>query len=358
MRAGPSWSGGTSPSRRCSADWWTPDDLRVSELVFEATPGGRIVLEYRDVEDADGSDVVVGRAEGVVDDVVPGERLAYRSSPTLPDGSLAFTGHVEIDLLPTDAGTDLDVQFRITDSTVDSAEFIAGIELGFGQSLDKLAAAIAAEPQTHPPHRKQEHEVTEQTGGRRVVANIALSLDGRYAAPDNPIDMRWVVPYATTDVARDHLTSLWEPATTGVMGRVNAEGFLGFWPTVIDMDGADPRDVGFAKWLVNTEKVVFSSSLREAPWERTTLVDKPAAEVIAELKGTEGGDIWVLSSASIIKALLAADQVDRLALVIAPVFLGGGPRLFDDGLPTGQWTLASQAAGDQGTLCLVYDRVR
>ena len=139
------WRHLTEPS--LLADWWTPDDLRVSELVFEATPGGRIVLEYRDVEDADGSDVVVGRAEGVVDDVVPGERLAYRSSPTLPDGSLAFTGHVEIDLLPTDAGTDLDVQFRITDSTVDSAEFIAGIELGFGQSLDKLAAAIAAEPQ-------------------------------------------------------------------------------------------------------------------------------------------------------------------------------------------------------------------
>ena len=139
------WRHLTEPS--LLADWWTPDDLRVSELVFEATPGGRIVLEYRDVEDADGSDVVVGRAEGVVDDVLPGERLAYRSSPTLPDGSLAFTGHVEIDLLPTDAGTDLDVQFRITDSTVDSAEFIAGIELGFGQSLDKLAAAIAADPQ-------------------------------------------------------------------------------------------------------------------------------------------------------------------------------------------------------------------
>ena len=139
------WRHLTEPS--LLADWWTPDDLRVSELVFEATPGGRIVLEYRDVEDADGSDVVVGRAEGVVDDVLPGERLAYRSSPTLPDGSLAFTGHVEIDLLPTDAGTDLDVQFRITDSTVDSAEFIAGIELGFGQSLDKLAAVIAADPQ-------------------------------------------------------------------------------------------------------------------------------------------------------------------------------------------------------------------
>jgi dihydrofolate reductase len=200
--------------------------------------------------------------------------------------------------------------------------------------------------------------VTPQDTGRRVVTNIALSLDGHYAAPDNPIDMSWVVPYAVTDVARDHLTNLWESATTGVMGRVNAEGFLGFWPAVIDMEGADPRDVGFAKWLVAVDKVVFSSSLDEAPWERTTIVDQPTAEAVAELRATEGGDIFVLSSASIIKALLAADQVDRLALTVAPVFLGGGPRLFDDGLPAGQWTLARQAAGEHGTLTLVYDRVR
>jgi dihydrofolate reductase len=200
--------------------------------------------------------------------------------------------------------------------------------------------------------------MTEQGAGRRVVTNLALSLDGRYAAPDDPVDMSWVMPYAVSDVARDHLTSLWEPATTALLGRVNAEGFLGFWPTVIGMEGADPRDEGFAKWLVGTDKVVLSSTLDKAPWERTTIVDKPAAEVVGDLKATEGGDILVLSSASVIKALLAADEVDRLALTIFPVFLGGGPRLFDDGLPAGQWTLVSQAAGEHGTLALVYDRVR
>ena len=137
------WRHLTDPS--LLADWWTPDDLRLSELVFEARPGGRIVLEYRDVEDADGSDVVVGRAEGVVDVVLPGERLAYRSSPMLPDGGVAFTSYVDLALRPTDSGTDLDVRFRISDSTVASADFIAGIEPGYGQSLDKLAAALAAE---------------------------------------------------------------------------------------------------------------------------------------------------------------------------------------------------------------------
>lgn len=199
--------------------------------------------------------------------------------------------------------------------------------------------------------------MNEQTGGRRIVTNMSISLDGRYAAPD-PLDMSWVMPYAVTDVARDHLTSLWEPATTALLGRVNAEGFLGFWPTVIGQEGADPRDVAFAKWLVDVDKVVLSSTRHDAPWDRTTVVDKPTTEVVADLRAAEGGDILVLSSASIIKDLLASDQVDRLALTIFPIFLGGGPRLFDDGLPTGKWDLVSQTAGEHGTLVLVYDRVR
>ncbi|MFG2648122.1 dihydrofolate reductase family protein [Streptomyces sp. NPDC048436] len=203
--------------------------------------------------------------------------------------------------------------------------------------------------------------MTEQSGGRRVVTNMSLSLDGHYAGRD-PLDMSWVMPYAHTDVARDHMAGLLEAATTALLGRVNAEGFLGFWPTVIGMEGVDPRDEEFAKWLVGAEKVVLSSTLGEAPapapWERTTIVDKPTAEVVADLKATEGGDILVLSSASVIKALLAADQVDRLAITVFPVFLGDGPRLFDDGLPAGKWTLVSQSAGEHGTLALVYDRVR
>ncbi|OPC77446.1 ArsR family transcriptional regulator [Embleya scabrispora] len=124
--------------------WWVPDDLGVAALVFEARPGGRVVLEYRDPEDVDDTGPVVGRAEGVVDAVHPGKRLAYRLSPLLPDGGPAFTSHVELDLRPDGAGTRLDVRLRITDSTVESADFIAGIEIGFGQSLDKLAATLAA----------------------------------------------------------------------------------------------------------------------------------------------------------------------------------------------------------------------
>ncbi|WP_372346238.1 metalloregulator ArsR/SmtB family transcription factor [Streptomyces sp. KL116D] len=126
------------------ARWWTPDDLRVSELVFEARPGGRIVQEYRDAEDAGDADLVAGRAEGTVEEALPRERLAYRLSPLLPDGGTAFTAHVELAFRPSGPGTDLDVRYEVTDSTVDSADFIAGIEIGFGQSLDKLVATVDA----------------------------------------------------------------------------------------------------------------------------------------------------------------------------------------------------------------------
>lgn len=188
---------------------------------------------------------------------------------------------------------------------------------------------------------------------RRIVTNISVSLDGRYAKPD-PLDMSWVMPYAISEVGRDHLTNLWSTATTAVMGRVNAEGFLGFWPTVIGAEGVDPRDEAFAKWLVETDKVVLSSTLTEAPWERTTIVDAPAAEAVRELDG----EIVVLSSASVIRALLAADLVDRLSLMVFPIFLGDGPRLFPDGLPGANWSLTAQATGENGELSLTYDRRR
>jgi dihydrofolate reductase len=194
--------------------------------------------------------------------------------------------------------------------------------------------------------------------GRRVTANLALTLDGRYSGPGGPGDMGAIVTYAATEVARGHLTRIWETATTVVLGRLNAEGFLGYWPTVAADENADPRDRGYAKWLVDTEKVVFSTTLTESPWERTRLVNAPVAEVVADLKATGEGDILVNSSPSVIKPLLAADLVDRLYLLVTPEIAGGGQRLFDDGLPASKWTLTHQEAGDQGELSLVYDRAR
>ncbi|OPG13326.1 dihydrofolate reductase family protein [Microbispora sp. GKU 823] len=194
--------------------------------------------------------------------------------------------------------------------------------------------------------------------GRRVTANLSLTLDGRYHGPGGPGDFAAFAPYVITEVARDQMNRIWEGATTAVLGRINAEGFMGYWPSVAEDENADPRDRGYAKWLVDTEKVVFSTTLTEAPWERTRIVNAPVADVVTDLKATGGGDILVNSSVSVIKPLLSADLLDRLYLMIFPQIAGGGGRLFDDGLPATKWTLTHQETGELGEIAMVYDRVR
>lgn len=146
------------------AAWWTPNDLRMSELVFEDRPGARVVQEYRDADDADGTDGVVGRAEGVVETVRTRDYLAFRLSPLMPDGSLAFTGNYEFALGDDGSATVLDVRLHISDSVVASADFIAGIELGWNQSLDKLAALVAAStPAAQSEGHHQQHHQRRST---------------------------------------------------------------------------------------------------------------------------------------------------------------------------------------------------
>jgi dihydrofolate reductase len=193
---------------------------------------------------------------------------------------------------------------------------------------------------------------------RNVRANLSLTLDGRYNGPGGPGDLGAIVPYATTEVGRDHLTRIFDGATTALLGRGSAQGFMGYWPSVAEDENADPRERGYASWLAGAEKVVLSTTLTEAPWERTRVVNAPAADVVAELKTAGEGDILVNSSPSVIKPLLAADLVDRLYLMINPEIAGDGQRLFDDGLPGSKWRLALQEAGELGELALVYDRAR
>ena len=193
---------------------------------------------------------------------------------------------------------------------------------------------------------------------RTVRANISLTLDGRYNGPGGPGDLAAIVPYAVTEVARDHLDRLWQGSTTALLGRVNAEGFLGYWPSVAEDENADPRDRGYAKWLVDTEKVVLSTTLTEAPWERARVVNAPTADVVRDLKATGEGDILVNNSASVMKALLEADLLDRLYLMVVPEIAGRGQRLFEDGLPASKWTLTLHETGELGEMAMVYDRAR
>lgn len=193
---------------------------------------------------------------------------------------------------------------------------------------------------------------------RRVAANISLTLDGRYHGPGGPGDIAAIVPYAVTELGRDHLARIHEGATTALLGRGSAEGFVGYWSQVATDESADPRDRGYANWLVGAEKVVFSTTWSEPPWDRTRVVNAQPADVVAELKTTGEGDILVNTSPSISKPLLAADLIDRLFLMVTPEIAGSGQRLFEDGLPASKWSLTRQDTGDLGEIALIYDRTR
>jgi len=192
---------------------------------------------------------------------------------------------------------------------------------------------------------------------RRIVGNISLSLDGRTTGAGGDYDMGWIVPHAVTDVARDHMIRVTEPATTVLLGRKNYQGFGGFWPAVAGNADADPRDRAFSAWLNRTEKVVFSTTLTEASWENSRIVAGDAPGEVRRLREQDGGDIIVLASGSIIRALLEAELLDRLSITLCPALVGGGARLLEDGLPASTWTLTDTTMSASGAICLLYDRV-
>ena len=165
--------------------------------------------------------------------------------------------------------------------------------------------------------------------------------------------MSWILPHAVTDTTRDHLLRWTSTATTAVLGRKNYVGFGGYWPTVAADDNAEPRDRAFAQWFDAVEKVVVSTTLQETPWSNSRRVPDPV-QAVRQLRTEPGGDIIVLSSTSLIRALLAAGEIDRLTLNLAPTIVGGGVCLFDD-VPSSSWTLTSADRSDTGALYLTYD---
>lgn len=193
---------------------------------------------------------------------------------------------------------------------------------------------------------------------RTVVGNISLSLDGRVAGPGGERDMSWIAPHALTDGAREHMVRVTGRATTALLGRKNYQGFASFWPAVAEDDEADPRDRLFAQWLNEAEKVVFSRTLREAGWRNSRIATAGPAATVRQLRDQPGDDIVVLGSASIIRDLLEAGELDRLSITLCPELPGGGSRLFGDGPAGSSWSLATVTRTDSGAVCLLYDRIR
>ena len=165
---------------------------------------------------------------------------------------------------------------------------------------------------------------------RDVVLWIGISVDGFTSGPNERLD--WLVPHATTPEAEAIHRRLRERCDTVLVGRVNYEGFLGYWPKVKDDPKASPADVAISRWLDDVPKVVFSRTLREVKWKNARLARGSAADEVAALKGAPGKDIVIQNSTRLAQSLLAAGLVDELQMMVVPVVLGSGRALFS-GLP-------------------------
>jgi dihydrofolate reductase len=165
---------------------------------------------------------------------------------------------------------------------------------------------------------------------RNVVLWVGMSFDGFTSGENEQLD--WLVPHATQPEAFEVFQRLRERADTVLVGRVNYEGYFGYWPKVKDDPNASPNDKAISRWLDDVEKVVFSRTLREVSWKNARLATREAAEEVAALKQQSGKDIIIQNSTRLAQSLLAADLVDELALTVAPVAIGKGRALFS-GLP-------------------------
>jgi dihydrofolate reductase len=160
----------------------------------------------------------------------------------------------------------------------------------------------------------------------KIVVTEFVSLDGVIEAPGGGEDYKhagWTFEIDRGEEGDKFKLDELVEAEAQLLGRVTYEGFAAAWPTI--EDGA-----GFAEKMNSMPKYVVSSTLREASWENTTILSGDLADEVAKLHREIDGVILVAGSAQLVQGLLERDLVDELRLMVFPVLLGEGKRLFGD----------------------------
>ena len=173
---------------------------------------------------------------------------------------------------------------------------------------------------------------------RRVVVTEFISLDG---VMEEPV---WTAPYWNDEIARFKGEES-SASDALLLGRVTYQGFAAAWPESKD-EGAD--------YFNSVRKHVVSKTLEEPlGWNNSTLIKDNVVEKITNLKQQDGKDIAVHGSATLVQTLMQDDLVDRYRLLVYPVVVGKGKRLFQEGIPATLKLLESQSFSS-GVVALVY----
>jgi dihydrofolate reductase len=159
----------------------------------------------------------------------------------------------------------------------------------------------------------------------RIVVTEFVSLDGVIEAPGGGEDYKhqgWTFEISRGEEGDRFKLDETLEAEAQLLGRVTYEGFAAAWPTMTD-------ESGFAEKFNSMPKYVFSSTLEKAEWNNSTILSGDFAEEIGKLKQQIDGVILVSGSAQLVHGLVEHDLVDEIRLMVFPVLLGSGKRLFD-----------------------------
>ena len=190
--------------------------------------------------------------------------------------------------------------------------------------------------------------------GNLVVINH-VSLDGVMQAPGRPDeDTRggfehsgWAMPDNDEVMGRVMGETMGEGGSL-LLGRRTYEDFYGYWPS--------QKDNPFTDVLDNIHKYVASTTLKEPlPWNNSTLLGGDATEAVAGLKKQSGNDIGVLGSGQLVQSLMRNELIDRYVLMIHPLVLGSGRRLFADGGPLVNLRLVDSVVTTTGVVIASYE---
>jgi dihydrofolate reductase len=178
---------------------------------------------------------------------------------------------------------------------------------------------------------------------RKIAAAEFLSLDGVMESPD-----KWHFPYFNEEMGQA-LEEGFAASDAMLMGRVNYEEWVAFWPE------QDPEENPMAAQMNSMQKYVVSTTLEEPlDWQNSTLINENVAEEIAKLKQGEGGDIVISGSGSLVRSLLQYGLLDELKLMIHPILVGSGKRLFEEGEEQTKLQLVDSKTFSTGVLYLTY----
>jgi dihydrofolate reductase len=189
----------------------------------------------------------------------------------------------------------------------------------------------------------------------KIVATEFISLDGVIEDPGGSEDYAhggWTFEIDRGEEGNAFKLGELEEAEAQLLGRITYEGFAAAWP---EREG-DPQMGGFAKKMNTMPKYVYSTTLESADWQNTTVLSGDFATDIAKVKEEVDGVILVAGSARLVQGLIAADLLDELRLMLFPVTLGGGLRLFADDGRKVPLTLADARTVGAGVQLLTYER--